>query len=288
MNCRTVLRGGILIGAAAALGCHSGLRHEAEAHERSPHAVSPSQLFGRHLYVATEEFAVYASDERAATEFARVLDTELAAFRDCFPGVQTTKGIVVAIEPGDEPSPAVADWESRIADRASWDVESQPPSVARPYAFLREPYFRESFSLPRKKADELVCPKPDELPPGWICFLTTDPHFGERFDQAQTEIRQGLLKATKQIVLDLPPLEALTQTSVAAVAGLAEELLQARLRGIDRDLMHLQRRETLWTAWLTSGVGEASERQAALAALRAQIGAEWERTWDRRPRRPME
>ncbi|UCG16203.1 MAG: hypothetical protein JSV19_13000 [Phycisphaerales bacterium] len=243
----------------------------------------PSEFAGRQLAVVTGDYAVYALAPEIATDLRGDVDSELAAFRARYPGLRIGKGIVVAIEPGEEPCLPVREREMRNADRRSAAVWYEPPAVGRPYAFGREPYFRESFSLPWGETPELMSLEPGEQLPEWICFLSTDPHFAERFEYEVAKFRQRAAKAMRDFVFGSPVSVVLKQWWAGPAFFLMAEAHRPRDFAIDLELMHLQRRETLWAGWLTSGIAEPSQRERELAELRRQIGAQWARIWDRQP-----
>jgi hypothetical protein len=283
VNRMVILCATALVCAAGGLGCVASSQRGMAVASESVSSSWPSQVAGRQSAVVTNDYAVYAVAQEIAIDLGRYIDTERAAFRVRYPGVPITKGIVVAIEPGEESSSYIRDWEIRDRDRRSWAVWAEPPCLARPYAFGREPYFRESFCLSGPEAEVLIPLKPDERLSDWICFVSTDPYFDERFGCEVVKARRTFLEGMKQFVHDAPLSEVVKQWWIGPLFYLMHEVVYAKYWWIDRELMHLQRREALWAAWLNSGIPEPSRRKAEVAALRDQSGEEWERIWERRP-----
>lgn len=255
----------------------------------------PQQLAGRALRAVTDDYVLYASDARESTKLREWLDAELASFRSRHGETIEGQGLALAIEPGDEPVPAVEQWRRKNVDRTRRVTDGDRErfrrflaEYGRPYCLSDcsdpGPYFTESFSMPREQAVRLGMVGGD-LEPAWICFLTTDRHTAHRFDELR---RQQLREGRRQFWKDMEEQPGLWVSVVLSSPGLALMALaypqmEARWRSIDIELMHLQRREVLWEQLLDCSAMDAATRQRKLELLRIETHGAWGSLWLRRP-----
>lgn len=229
----------------------------------------PQWLAGRQLHAETPDYVLYARAPRVAERLKRWLDEELSTFRDWYVFTPKGPGLVLAIEPGEEPS----------APAAKWCGEQARPLRDHPYSFRRHPYFRESFDMPVNDAVTIGLLDERVPAPAWICFLTTDEHLGAVFEAKLTVLRKEWLADLKA----MPPDVWAANRWVIPLFYVGAELSFPRFRSIDVELMHLQRRETLWSALMRCVIEDESLREAEMDAVREEIDVEWQRIWDSRP-----
>ena len=115
--------------------------------------------------------------------------------------------------------------------------------------------------------------------PAWICFLTTDPHLNSAFDE---QVRLGLQRHVERIKT-VPLLVRAINLPYMTFVTPFRWLMLSKYRSIDTRLMHLDRRETLFDAQLTSRIDDQDRRRAQQKELHAEIDERWMRMWRRRP-----
>lgn len=243
----------------------------------------PQQLAGRALQTTTDEFVLYCNDAQTADSLQRWVTTHQDQFRTRYGGTTAGPGLVMAIEPGREPFPAIEQWRKlhpgvRGSNR-TWTRRILFSIRHRPYCAAKNPYFRESFSIPYDEARGLNMFVTRMPRPAWICFLTTDPHFSSAFEEGVrlgTQRREEQLKRVsfRTSVANLPAMPFL---------ALGRWIITFRSRSIDADLMHLDRRETLFNALIGSRFRDANRRSALRKALGVEIDEQWMSMWRRRP-----
>ena len=242
----------------------------------------PEQLAGRQLQVAKDHYVLYATDAKRAAKLSRWVDRELATFRDHYGSMCHRQGIILAIEPDTEPAPPVEKWQRAHINRSRsiewfWPHPSMALSDSfvtgdgRPYCWGREPYFRESFSMPYAEALRLELLDESAGEPGWICFLTTDEHVYAAFDLRSKEATQRFLKEDAHAVDD-------------AVEFLMARVFVIQYRYLDAELARLQREETLWSGLIAHSIKDEGVRTEAIANLGNELDRLWADVWLNRPR----
>lgn len=245
----------------------------------------PEQLAGRLLQVATDAYVLYANDANLAAELRVWLDRELAEFGSRYTR-PLQRGLVLAIEPGEEPFPALEEWRARDTDRGPGDDgptnrrgQIVPARYRRRYCFFHSPYFRENFSLLQEDARRIRILNDSVPNPAWVCVLTTEAHVLEAFDELrrahEKKIREEGLKQLKD--------EPLEQWLCAGLFWLMYKSCVPIYRSIDVDLMHLQRHEVLWQTLIRFSDLDASRRDAALSRLQDSTDEAWEELYSTRP-----
>lgn len=259
------------------VGCAlEGPIHE---HDSPTSTTWPKQLAGRSLRFVTDDYALYATDSNEA----RILDiwvrSEIARFREQFDFPFQSPGLILAMEPGDEPSAPIEAWRRRHADRSNrffygWN---------RPYCFFRKPFFRESFSLPAEQLRKFGLLINGMPTPAWTCFLCTDQHVREEFAAKVEEHMKGANDESDAVLAKMPPLLRLHQRVALGMFRVMAAMIIPKYCSINIDLMRLQRRETLQMAVLdTAGLTDAHHKKERQRS-RKQIDARWKYIWERRP-----
>lgn len=215
---------------------------------------------------------------------ARWLEKELPAIHACY-GKPEGDGIVLAIEPGRPTNPALVDWETANVSRkrsiawvSSDGNQGISSSKGRPYSFFHEAYFGESFRMPYKEAVRIGILKGTTPRPGFICVLTTDAHLLHRFRVKYIEH----LRKSRKIVRETSARDA-GEWLMGAFSLLAVNAFQSRYESIDLKLMHLQRRETLIGAIISTTVKDERRRSKLLQKLRKETDDAWKTLYFSRP-----
>ena len=215
---------------------------------------------------------------------ARWLEKELPAIHAGY-GKPEKDGIVLAIGPGRPTNPALVDWETANVSRkrsiawvSSDGNQSISSSKGRPYSFFHEAYFGESFRMPYREAVRISILKGETPRPGFICVLTTDAHLLYRF---RVKYKEHLRKSRK-IVRETPARGA-GEWLMGHFSLLALNTLQSLYESIDLKLMHLQRRETLIGAIISTTVKDESRRSELLRKLRKETDDAWKTLYFARP-----
>lgn len=258
----------------------------------APRESWPHQLAGRSLQVKRESYVLYANDPSTAATLAEWLDTQVVEARSTYGQTAVANGVIFAIEGGEEPMAGVEDWHRRNILRArhiEWvsptgNGEYVVRSNGRPYCWNIPLYFRESFSMPYDAALRIGVLGEDVRPPGWICFLTTDEHFADRFAKLEKELRKQSRENARRLFEDPRFLPAfLLSLPALPILALKGEHITRRYREIDCILMHFQRREVAWEATIGAGRDDDSARQDRLATLRVETDEAWRKEWFSRP-----
>lgn len=241
----------------------------------------PRHLAGRELQVKTKDYALYAANPQMADELNEWLMKELTQFRLKYDTQITGPGLVLAIEPGEEPIHALEEWRKRNVRRERWINWSSPirrqffmSPLGRPYCLSRTNYFAESFSLPYDEAVESAILDRSLQRPGWICLLTADAHLLGAFDSTIKQRTDAAEHTHRRATKSLGAMMMYT---------MARFLIFPRYRTIDIELMHLQRKEALLHALLDASQMDVPRRTLARKELRATIDQEWKHRWVRRP-----
>jgi len=209
-------------------------------HEWRPSDGNPRQkVGGRFHWVQTEDYDLYSRKPNEARKLKPWIDSQLKTFRRSFMTEPDGRGLVFAIERGEEPAIGVVDWVRRNINRTRTVHLSERVSYdnGRPYCISRgNPFFRESFVVPVSETVELGIVESTGICPAWICFLTTDRHLLNAFDRAMAET-----KATAVFIDD-----------GLGILKLMRWIIFRQYRSIDLRLMRLQRKETLLKALIHS------------------------------------
>lgn len=247
----------------------------------------PQQLAGRQLQSISSGYVLYANDAQAAGELQRWVNRQLEMFSTQYGLTGADTGLILAIEPGPEPLSAIEEWRnsnrgrrgfastwtSRIGGLFSGDITD------RPYCAARLPYFCESFSIPYDEASKLGMFEKDTPRPAWICFLTSDQHLISSFNESVRKRIQRHIERTKQVPLRVRIVNLPAMTVYTPIRW----LIMLKYRSIDADLMHLDRRETLFRALIECRVGNQRRRAALLKELHKGTDQRWKRIWNHRP-----
>jgi hypothetical protein len=247
--------------------------------------VWPEGLAGRRLRAEADAYVLYAVDADLSKRLGGWLDRELASFCSRYV-LPTGRGLVLAIEPGSEPLPELEEWRSRNIDRRRtihWATERRSQALStqygRPYSFSRQPYFRESFSLPREDALRVGVRDTFTPKPAWICVLTTDAHLTDAFNEMIREHEREVSEKSAQEPERMPP----DQVLCSWLFWLMYKTSVPVYRSIDIELMHLQRREALWDALIRCSSMNAKECKAALSHLQDDTDEAWKQLYFSRP-----
>ncbi|MCH7702790.1 MAG: hypothetical protein IID37_13995 [Planctomycetes bacterium] len=251
----------------------------------------PAQMAGRSLQVVSDDYALYANDAGGAELLASWLDSQIVEFHKQFEDTNRAAGVVVAIEPGEEPMTALTAWRDHN-DTPTQRIEWPSPNSRfgsftgerRPYCFDRIPYFRESFGMSSDDAIELGMLQSGVEQPVWICFLATDGHFWDALATKQAQINEGRNRRIHELLSNAEAWPAILLSAPAlplmfAMAG----FIHVSWTQIDHSLMELQRREILWEALIDSRLNNKLAAQLELKGLRQDIDEEWRRRWFNRP-----
>ena len=121
--------------------------------------------------------------------------------------------------------------------------------------------------MPREELIRLGLVAKDARVAAFPCFLTTDQHKNEAFDQARRESAKTAVHVEDEL----------------GVMAFMRAIIYKTYRSIDIKLMQLQRRETLWTALIMSCRLDDSKKSQLISALGTEIDGEFERLWLSRP-----
>ncbi len=254
----------------ASLGCRATAPRALVSERCGP--VWPERLAGRERQVVSDDVIIYANDPANAQELRECIENELAGFRERYDGAPKGPGLVLAIETATalEPVPAVEEWRAAHVDRHG-----------RPYCLdAYAPYFRESFRMPFDAALEARLLEGLDAAPAWVCLLTTDAHRTvAAVAKAKARFSNGGVKTADPSVIPAMLLSA----PALPLMYLAHGCLAGVYAVIDADLMHLQRRETLWKAFVHATQSTPEWRKAQLAVLESEIDRTWRDIWRSRP-----
>ena len=243
----------------------------------TPDAIWGPRSAGRALQIQTDSYDLYGNSAASARRLSRWVDEELSSFGERYGWTPEERGLIYAIDAGPDPVYRAEVWQGMHVDRSRDSYWAKYPKGAggfsnsggRPYIWSRgEPFFRESFCIPYEAAVGLDLLDMRAPRPSWICFLTTDQHQKAAGDDHHREWRK------RQAAEGYP------RGGDPFVIYLIVELWAApKQRDLDRRMMHLQRREALWTAML-SRRGAWTE----ILALRDEIDVAHYEIFRRRPR----
>ncbi len=194
-------------------------------------------------------------------------------------GNQSKTGLVLSMEPGDEPAPALESWRLRHADRSNriWYGRR------RSYSVFRRPFFRESFALPAEQLEKLGL-LTDGMPmPAWTCFLCTDQHLRDEFSQKHAKQMQAANAESDEVLAKMPLGQRLHQRVALGMFRTMAAVAWPIYCSIDIDLMCLQRRETLYRTLLDAADLTDTARVSETQQLRKRIDKKWTRHLKRRP-----
>lgn len=275
--------------ACGLIGCQATEPHRRLAEEARP--TWPDRLAGRTLRATTDDYVLYAPNGVEAGQLQAWLDQEIAEYRSRYGPFAGGPGMVFAIGAGEEPVTAIEEWRRKNVHRSRllvWKYHARDlgppwPFRGRPYCLDREPYYTESFSMPYEQGVHAGLLDP-ALKPAWICFLATDQHMVEEFDELILRRREQSLEKLVELFKD-PRFPAAFVLSFPAmpIFLIGHVYISQRYRSIDIDLMQLQRRETLWGALIDWSVPDDSERERKLKALCEEIDEAWKRLFLHRP-----
>ena len=246
----------------------------------------PKRLAGRELQASGNSYALYANDAKLGTDLHRWLERQLARYCSQY-ALPEGRGVVIAIEPGVEPFPAVEEWEKHNVSRArvvDWVSEHKRGHTfhgrsGRPYSFFRDPYFRESFVLAYDDAVRIRVLDTSTPEPAWICLLTTDAHatenFNEKIRRYEEETIEKEFEVNKGLTLD--------ERFCRRLFYVMFKLCVPVYRFIDVDMMHLQRRETLWQTLIHGSEMNEDDRLGALSRLQDETDEAWTQLYFSRP-----
>lgn len=243
-------------------------------------------IAGRKLRGITDEYALYANNAGSAEELKRWLELQLEEFRSDEAADCTKPGVVLAIEPGEEPLLMVEQWRKENVDRTRLIAWTSPirnqtfnSPDGRPYCLSKRPYFRESFSMSYQEAIRLGILDIQDPRPAWICFLATDQHLDMAFDEQIERQRQQYGESLKEVPVIVRVLSFPAELSMSAAAL----FIIPRYRSIDSELMHLQRSETLNRALIKACYEGGLLRAERLKNVRDETDRVWKDIWVRRP-----
>jgi len=246
----------------------------------------PQELAGRKLQVIADPYALYANDAEVAKGLAAWVDVEVAAFRSRYGRGPTGAGIILAIEPGEEPSPALRDLygakrgSGDPAPTASRSVPALLPSLSeRPYCVSRWPYFRESSPINYQEAVRTGLLEKEAPRPDWICCLTTNEHLRAQFEKALS----ARARSQRKRVAKVPLLVRVLSFPAMMIYRPVGMLITWKYRAIDGKLMRLDRREVLLKALIDSRFVESRDRLSAVEELRGKTDQRWQYLYRHRP-----
>lgn len=247
----------------------------------------PDQIAGRSLRGITDEYALYANTAGSAEELKSWLEIELEEFRSDESDDCTKPGVVLAIEPGEEPLLLVEQWRKQNVNRARLIAWTSPirnqtfnSPDGRPYCLNKRPYFRESFSISYQESVRLSILDIQDPRPAWICFLATDQHLNMAFDEQIERQRQQYGESLKEVPAIVRMLSFPSELIMYSAAAL---FIIPKYSSIDSELMHLQRQETLNRVLIRCCCEDKALRSQRLENLRDQIDGAWKDIWVRRP-----
>ena len=255
----------------------------------------PRELAGRRLQGIGEYYALYAVNSRDAGSLGHWLDSELENAASRF-GLPHERGLILAIDAGEEPMAALAEWRSKNVDRSrpiDWQSDRVGPfgfrkgfrgDEGRPYCLgtSNPAYFTESYEIPYDDAVEIGVIDPTVIGPTWVCVLTTDSHSGAVFDSIVTRTRwegkREAMEVAREVIRRHP-----SQLLVYWIFSIEAAFLTSEYRSIDRELMHLQRREVLWQSLIKRSPMDEDSRTALLNRVRSGIDDAWKKLFLSRP-----
>lgn len=207
-------------------------------------------------------YQMYTIRSDVKSNLRRWIDQQITEFEREYGVEACGPGLIFPIEELQSVPDALREWsiENTESERTVVFTKKNVDFVykgGRPYCLSRgKPYFAESISVPPRVAKDLGLIEKGEELPEWICFLTTDDHWLKSFDQ---KWGGGMVR------LDgIPEL----------LFRLFDWYVKRDKRGIDLELMRLQRREALWAALLQACSG-GRETQLRLRELRDKTDREF-------------
>ena len=195
-------------------------------------------------------------------------------------------GLVIAIENGDEPCKNIHEWCKRNVNRKiliEWSTTYRgqrfTSAFGRPYCLSPEsaykPYFLESFSISYNDAVQIGIIDKDIPKPIWICFLTTDKHL----IKSQKKITNEVKNYYKELKGKLSLLDKAFYLPLFLLA----ELFIIKNKSLDKNLMHLQREETLHQAIINNMYNDESRNKTEFMKIQKMIDDKWQDYWFHRP-----
>ena len=278
----------IIIPLLLQFGCQAGQGVYRTQAERQRLAATGwvDHIAGRKLRGITDEYALYANNAGSAAELMRWLDTELEEFRSDEADDCTKPGVVLAIEPGEEPLLMVEQWRKEIVNRTRLITWTSPirnqtfnSPDGRPYCLTKRLYFRESFSMSYQEAVRLGILEDQDPRPAWICFLATDEHLNMAFDEQTERQRQQYGESLKEV----PTIVRVLSFPAELIMSAAALFVIPKYKSIDSELMHLQRRETLNCVLIRTCYEDGLLRTERLNNIREETDRVWKDIWVRRP-----
>lgn len=246
----------------------------------------PPQIAGRSLRGITDDYALYANDAGSAEELRRWLDIALENFRSDESDDCTKPGVVLAIEPDEDPLLMVEQWRKENVNRdrrITWTspIRNQTFSSTdgRPYCLFSGNYFRESFSMSFQEAIRVGILDVQDPRPAWICFFATDQHLMVAFNKQREQMDQRQSERVK----DVPVMVRVLSFPSELIFSAAALVVIPKYRSIDIELMHLQRRETLNRALIKACYEDGLLRTERLKNIRDETDRAWKDIWVRRP-----
>ncbi len=224
-------------------------------------------ILGRLRWVKTDKYDLFSRDIGEAEALKPWIDRELESFHARFEVSPKGRGLILAIEPGDEPNEKVLEWAARNVDRTR-TVHLSPESnrwvyqTGRPYCLSRgTPYFRESFAITSTQSEMLIPLPFNDGRYAWMCFLTTDAHLLEAFDST--------LKRSEETAVHVD--------DGLGLLKLQRWMIHGDYKSIDKQLMQLQRREVLWSVLIRSEIGLQTSASKLTKGLEKEIDEEYGR-----------
>jgi hypothetical protein len=278
---------------ATILGSLTAINYSSAAAEPPPPAEQTTQpatdwpkvLLGRKLQHTSDNFVIYANISSSGVQLASIVEQELQDFQSRYDLQVPGPGIILAIEPGDDPSRALELWRKAHA-ASERDLKWSHPKYRNPFNFEHRPYcsfesyFRESFYLPVVDLRELAA---DELSPAleiaWCCVLTTNAHVRATLNSLLVKSwRETSAKKWRKMAPSiLENLSAVPFFLLIGTAGYAKNLV------LDLNMLKLQRRETLWITFLKVSLPDNDARTKLLEQLESEIDDQWRQLWLKRP-----
>ena len=222
------------------------------------------KLAGRPLQISTSRYVIFAHSHELAAGLASWLDSEFVEFEGVYQVGPNVPVAIAAIEPGEETAPYVKEWRRAFVSRVRpviFAAKSGPHRYdqGRPYCMSPpEPYFRESFLMPTDAAVQLGLVDAGTVQAPSVCFLTTDEHHEEAFQLDLQVMERTMVREPDSWILRLIDQEAFRQNHT-----------------LDRQLMHLQRREVLWQSLIDASFSDREKIMQLKHELVGQIDSEF-------------
>lgn len=243
----------------------------------------PQEMLGYALSATHSDFAIYSTNRSAEVELARWVEAQLVEFRSLFDPDYNKRGIVFVLDGEVAPTPQLESWRAKHVSRKrsiSWKSPIRRQTVksdaGRPYCLSKTPYFSEAWWLPPKVLGRVAGVSLNDV--GWVVFLVSDTHFARSFDAENGRNA----KANEEHLKSVPPVVRFLSVGTEQVMRLVHIAMLADYKKIDRRLMHLQRKEVLWEAFLASG-SDQNQFSTGRATLQGIVDDIWKFIWFRRP-----